>query len=80
MLWVCLATYEAAPPKVLAKACGEAPKLSPYIGFERLDRYPPPEFEEVFEQRRQAEVGPEKFGCAIGLPLCFWGVPSVLFH
>lgn len=32
----------------------QGPKLSQYIGLERLGRYPPYEFEEIFEARRLA--------------------------
>jgi len=56
MVLACFEIFESAPADAVAKAQSENPKLTPYIGLERLDTYPPPEFEAIFAARRQAEL------------------------
>ena len=56
MVLTCFEIFESAPADAVAKAQSDNPKLTPYIGLERLDTYPPPEFEAIFAARRQAEL------------------------
>jgi hypothetical protein len=56
MLQLCVQTFETAPPPAVAKAQSENPKLTPYIGLERLGSYPPPEFAAIFAARKQSEL------------------------
>jgi hypothetical protein len=49
----CLELYENSPGLIRGAAGAHQPKLSKYIGMERLGAYPPDEFEVIYELRRQ---------------------------